>query len=144
MRNQTDILEQTVTTIISMISYVQNHHHCQLQKLFAVYFKFKGVSAKGFDTLHALGLTMSHKWTCNAVERIAKQAMFEARSLISIFLSVLSYNNINTAFRVFSQRIDNQGELGNGTAATVYIKPDAKQLPEDVNQILQEKRGYEE
>lgn len=82
---------------------MQSHHYCHLQKLFAVYFKFKSVSAKGFDTLHALGLTMSHKWTCNAVERISRQAMTEVRAAIKIYPLLLSYDNINIAFCVFSQ-----------------------------------------
>jgi hypothetical protein len=29
------------------------------------------------------------------------------------------------AFHIFSQCLDNQGEFGNGTAATVYFKSDA-------------------
>ena len=53
----------------------------------------------------------------------------------------LSYDNINIPFRVFSQRLDNQGEFGNGTAATVYIKRDAKPLPLSTNRSLQETRA---
>ncbi|KAF8997524.1 hypothetical protein BDQ17DRAFT_1248608 [Cyathus striatus] len=41
---------------------------------------------------------------------------------------MISYDNINIPFCVFSQCIDNQGEFGNGTAATVYVKRDAPHL----------------
>ena len=34
------------------------------------------------------------------------------------FLWYISYDNVNIPFRVFSQRLKNQGEFGNGTAAT--------------------------
>ena len=57
-----------IITIVSMLSYMRSHNRCQLQKLLALYFQFKGVSAKGFDTFHAMGLTMSHKWTAVSVE----------------------------------------------------------------------------
>lgn len=124
-----------------MLMYTRSHFHSRLQKFFAVYFKFRGLSAKGFDTLHALALTMSHKWTCNAVARISKQAMDEMNSLKDKFPWLLSYDNVNIPFRVFSQRLDNQGEFGNGTAATVYIKRSAKQLSPAANRLLQETRA---
>ncbi|KAF6746516.1 hypothetical protein DFP72DRAFT_823129 [Ephemerocybe angulata] len=128
-------------TIISMISYTQSHHHNRLQKLLAVYMKFRGVSAKGFDTLHAMGLTMSHKWTCDAVERISSQCMSEVVAKMKQYPWLISYDNINIPFRVFSQRVDNRGEFGNGTAATVYIKRDAPKLPDGITQLLKETRA---
>ena len=108
--------------IISIVSYTRSHHRGRFQKLFAVYFKFRGLTAKGFDTLHALGLTMSHKWTCNAVGWISKHCMDEVLALLDKYPWLLSYDNVNIPFQVFSQHLDNQGEFGNGTAATVYIK----------------------
>jgi hypothetical protein len=127
--------------IISMLLYTRSHHLGRFQKLLAVYFKFRGLTAKGFDTLHALAITMSHKWTCNAVGRISKEAMNEVVRLIDLYPWLLSYDNINIAFRVFSQRLDNQGEFGNGTAATVYIKRSAVPLPLSANRDLQEARA---
>jgi len=118
-----------------MLSYAQSHHRCRLQKLLAIYLKFKGISAKGFDMLHAMGLTMSHKWTADAVERISAECMAEVRAKIEQYPWLIN-DNINISFRVFSQRLDNQGEFGNGTAATVYIKHDAKMLSENANQNL--------
>lgn len=53
----------------------------------------------------------------------------------------ISYDNVNIPFRVFSQRLENQGEFGNGTAATVYVKPDGKPLSNHANQDLREKRA---
>ncbi|RDB26990.1 hypothetical protein Hypma_005135 [Hypsizygus marmoreus] len=100
---------------LSTLSYARNHHRNRFQKFFAFYFKFRGITAKGFDTLHALGLTMSHKWTCNAIGRMSARAMEE--------------------------RLDNQSQFGSGAAATVYIKRDAKQLSSTANRDFQEKRA---
>ncbi|KAK7006877.1 hypothetical protein R3P38DRAFT_2555106 [Favolaschia claudopus] len=38
-----------VLIVLAMFSYTRTHHRGRLQKLFAVYFKFRGLSAKGFD-----------------------------------------------------------------------------------------------
>jgi hypothetical protein len=111
-----------------------------VQKLFAIYFKFKGLSAKGFDTLHAIGLTMSNKWTGDAVGRISDAAMTELNGLMDRFPWLMSYDNVLLAFKVFSQRVDKKTLLGNGTAATIYIKRSAILLPISANRSLQEYR----
>lgn len=124
-----------------MLSYCQSHHQNCFQKLFTIYLKFKGLSAKAFDTLHALGLVMSHKWTGNAVSQMSKRGMEEVVQLIKKFSWLISHNNVNIPFCVFSQRLDNKGEFGNGTVATVYIKRDATPLTKDINWALQEHRS---
>ncbi|KIM73719.1 hypothetical protein PILCRDRAFT_92920 [Piloderma croceum F 1598] len=99
---------EIVMMVISMLSYPRSHHQNRFQKLFAIYLKFRGLSAKGFDTLHALALTMSHKWTGNAVGRISKRSMEEVVELMQHFPWLISHDNVQILFRVFSQRIDNQ------------------------------------
>ncbi|KAJ7621616.1 hypothetical protein DFH06DRAFT_1233093 [Mycena polygramma] len=133
--------ERLVLAVISILSYSRSHHRNRLQKLFAVYFKFRGLSAKGFDTLHALGLTMSNKWTGLAVGRMSKRAMDTVVKLMDLYPWLLSYDNTQISFRVFSQRLDNQGKFGNGTACTVYIKRRATPLSPTANRDLQVKRA---
>ncbi|TFK58743.1 hypothetical protein BDN72DRAFT_781667 [Pluteus cervinus] len=130
-----------VLVIVALALYSRSHHYNRFQKMFAIYFKFCGLTARGFDVLHALGLTMSHRWACKAVGTMSKSAMDEVTQLIKLFAWLLSYDNINIPFRVFSQRLDNQGEFGNGTAATVYIKRSAKRLPESENESLRKQRA---
>ncbi|KAJ7905795.1 hypothetical protein B0H14DRAFT_3103084 [Mycena olivaceomarginata] len=129
-----------ILIVIAIFEYTRSHHRGRLQKLFAIYFKFKGLSAKGFDTLHAIGLTMSNKWTGDAVERISDAAMGEMKQLMDQFPWLLSYDNALLPFKIFSQRIDKKSLLGNGTAATVYIKRSALALPPMANRSLQEFR----
>ncbi|KAJ7917324.1 hypothetical protein B0H13DRAFT_1608482 [Mycena leptocephala] len=131
---------QTILIVIAIFSYTRTHHRGRLQKLFAIYFKFRGLSAKGFDTLHAIGLTMSNKWTGDAVERISDESMATMRQLMDHFPWLMSYDNALVAFRVFSQRVDKKTLHGNGTAGTVYIKRSAKPLPAEINRMLQEFR----
>ncbi|KAJ7670870.1 hypothetical protein DFH06DRAFT_1370098 [Mycena polygramma] len=131
---------QIILVVIAIFEYTRSHHRGRLQKLFAIYFKFKGLSAKGFDTLHAIGLTMSNKWTGDAVGRISAASMAEMQKLMDRFPWLMSYDNIILAFRVFSQRIDKKSLLGSGTGATVYIKRSAVALPSTSNRALQECR----
>lgn len=127
--------------IVAIISYCRSHHRNRFQKLLAIYLKFKGVSAKGFDTLHGMGLTMSHKWTCDVVERISESCIKTVKKMINEIPSTLSYDNMQVSFRVFSQRLDNQNEFGNGTAATIYFHSNAHALPKDANQQLRKQRA---
>ena len=86
-----------------MLLYTRSHHQNRFQKLFAIYFKFRGLSAKGFDTLHALGLIMSHKWACDSVSWISQRAIMEAHILKDRHLWLLSYDNVISLF-VFSPK----------------------------------------
>ncbi|KAJ7260768.1 hypothetical protein C8J57DRAFT_1072247 [Mycena rebaudengoi] len=130
-----------ILTIIAIFSYTRSHHRGRLQKLFAIYFKFKGLTAKGFDTLHAIGLTMSSRWTSGAVDRISAAAMNDMRQMMEKFPWLMSYDNALISFRTFSPRVDKNTLLGSGTAGTVYIKRGATALPPTANRALQELRA---
>ncbi|KAL4075287.1 hypothetical protein V8B97DRAFT_2022281 [Scleroderma yunnanense] len=78
--------------------------------------KFCGLSAKAFDTLHALAVTMSHRWAADHVARISWSAMQEVT--------------------VFSQQLDNKDSFSNGVAATVYIKQQATAPAPEVSKLL--------
>lgn len=84
---------------------------------------------------------MSHKWACDQVESMSKEAREEVIKLMEEFPWIISYDNVNIPFKVFSQRIDNQSQLGHGTAATVYIHRDAEMLSESMNELLKNKRA---
>src|ERR1700689_1575380 len=67
--------------------------------------------------------------------------MEEVVELIQHFPWLISHDNVQIPFRVFSQRLDNQGEFGNGTAATVYIKRNATPLSESAKHDLKKCRA---
>ncbi|KAK7002145.1 hypothetical protein R3P38DRAFT_3609227 [Favolaschia claudopus] len=128
------------------------HHHLsahvrnnwsnnRLQKTFSIYFKFKGLTAKGFDVLHALGLVMSHSWISKAIRRMSRMTLDELRELVQKYPWVLTYDNVVILFKIFSQRLENLQKLTSGTAATAYLKPGATPLPASANQDLKEQRA---
>ncbi|KXN83941.1 hypothetical protein AN958_00792 [Leucoagaricus sp. SymC.cos] len=132
---------QTTVLLTCMVSYSRSHNRNRLAKLLAIALKFKGISAKGFDILHAMKLTMSHKWVANSVKRISESCMAEVKQKLRSHPWMISYDNINIPLRVFSQRLNNPGELGSGTAATVYIKPNLPQPSTEAIQYLRMTRA---
>ncbi|KAK6997272.1 hypothetical protein R3P38DRAFT_3286772 [Favolaschia claudopus] len=130
----------TVTTI-SQLMYQNNWSNNRLQKTFSIYFKFKGLTAKGFDVLHALGLVMSHSWISKAIRRMSRMTLDELRELVQKYPWVLTYDNVVILFKIFSQRLENLQKLTSGTAATAYLKPGATPLPASATQDLKEQRA---
>ncbi|KAL1681647.1 hypothetical protein EV122DRAFT_205192 [Schizophyllum commune] len=134
--------DKVVFTILSMLCYTRNKNCGRFQKAMSIYIKFKGLSAKAFDTLHACGLAMSHKWTGNAVDRISKRALDEVASLMDKNRAwLISHDNLQLPFRVYSQRLENSTQFGNGTAATVYFKRNSLPLGPQANAELKAGRA---
>ncbi|KAH9965404.1 hypothetical protein BC827DRAFT_1126544 [Russula dissimulans] len=63
-----------VLMMIAMARFSHSHHMCKIQKLMTIYFKSCGLTTKAFDTLHALGITMSQKWSYDGIEALSKHA----------------------------------------------------------------------
>ncbi|KAF4618782.1 hypothetical protein D9613_009771 [Agrocybe pediades] len=64
---------------IAQMQYSRSRHQNKFQKVWSMYFKACGLSARAFDAVHALGLTMSHKWAANAYGILSDRAMKEAQ-----------------------------------------------------------------
>jgi hypothetical protein len=84
---------------------------------------------------------MSHQWSVRALKTISVNEMETARQWVHQFPFVLTHDNINLPFRVFTQRIENQSHFDSGTAATVFFQPDAPLEPPLCNRTLQEYRA---
>lgn len=126
--------------MISQCHYTRSYRRGRLAKAWAIYLKACGMSARAFDAIHSLGLTMSHKWTAEAFRTLSKSAMDEVRQLIRSRPFFLSYDNVNIPLRVFSQRLHNQSHFQSGCAGTVWILPSEASLASSMNASLQEAR----
>ncbi|KAH9852593.1 hypothetical protein C2E23DRAFT_868457 [Lenzites betulinus] len=129
-----------VLTIISMLSYSRSHESCLLTIIWSIYLKACGLSARSFDALHSLGLTMSHKWAAEAFAKISKQESATTQKLIQDRSYFGSHDNLNFPKRVFSQRIHNMNHFISASAATIYILPKAAFLPPDIARKTKEQR----
>jgi hypothetical protein len=107
--------------MILMAAMSRSHHRCKLAKLLTVYFRSCGLSAKAFDTLHALGITMSQKWVYRGINALAQQQQVQLLEDIKKYPWFGIYDNVNIPFRAFQQRIGNQNHFDSGTAATILV-----------------------
>jgi hypothetical protein len=89
--------------MISMASFSRSHHHCKLAKLLTVYFKSCGLATKAFDTLHALGITMSQKWAYRAIKLLSEQIHVTLLDDIQHYPWFSCHDNINLPFKVYEQ-----------------------------------------
>ena len=78
---------------------------------------------KAFDTLSALGVTLTQKWALTAVEKVTKSKMDDLANRVKMTNFNTTYDNINRMFRVSYQRTGHNSHLDSGTAATVFIPP---------------------
>ena len=125
--------------VISMLAYTHHQTHNLMQKLFAIYFKFHGLSAQALDTLHDLGLVMPMKWTTNCVSELAGDSKQEMLSFLNNRFWIMSHDNVNIAFKVYPQRVNKQTHFDSGTAATVFMKPNVGLIPEELAENLCER-----
>ncbi|KAH7905726.1 hypothetical protein BJ138DRAFT_1138187 [Hygrophoropsis aurantiaca] len=120
--------------LISQLQYTRSNRRSRITKLWVVYLKACGLSARAFDALHALGIVMSHKWAANVYGQLSHRAMDEVRLEVRKSPWIISHNNVNIPMRVFSQRLNNQSHFTSGCAATVWVLPREALLPSTANQ----------
>ncbi|KAK7018290.1 hypothetical protein R3P38DRAFT_2715514 [Favolaschia claudopus] len=140
-RNKHKNPDMTVLHLISQMQYSRSNRRGRIAKLWSIYLKACGLSARAFDALHALGILMSHKWTAEALETLSDRAMDLVQQLIHLFPFAISHDNMNVPLRVFSQRLHNQSHFISGCAYTVWILPRHAALPADTSQMLQSFRA---
>ncbi|KAF8878326.1 hypothetical protein BD779DRAFT_1447822 [Infundibulicybe gibba] len=130
-----------VLSMISQCQYTRSHRRGRIAKLWAIYLKACGTSARAFDAIHTLGLTMSHKWTSNAYRTLSKHAMDALRQRIHEAPYIISHDNVNIPLRVFSQREHHQSHFMSGCAGTIWVLPGIAPLSSGSNRLLQEHRA---
>ncbi|KAI0629150.1 hypothetical protein C8Q77DRAFT_1236530 [Trametes polyzona] len=126
--------------LFSQLQYMRSRNATAWIKPLTVFLKAKGTSAKSLDLLHALGITMSHSWSVRAYTGLSEKSMEELQSVIHHLAWWLAYDNVNFAFRVFSQRLKNQSHFDSGTSGSVFVKPNAPPPPPLSSAALQEQR----
>jgi hypothetical protein len=107
-----------------MAAYSRSQCSCMLQKLNTIYFKSCGLAAKGFDTLHVLGITMCQKTAYRCIEAISKSSHMSLNADISRYPWFGCHDNVNLGFQVYEQRLSNHDHFDSGTAATIIVIKD--------------------
>ena len=118
---------------MAQCQYSHSKNRSRLQKLWAVYLKACGISARAFDAIHSIGVSMSHRWVLDTYAIISADAMNKVCDVVQTSPWHISHDNVNLPMRVFSQRLHNQSHFVSGTAGTVWQLPDHAALPATAN-----------
>jgi hypothetical protein len=94
-----------------------------MHRSISLYLKACGTAVKAFDTMSALGITLTQKWTLTAVEKVAKNKMDDLANRVKNTGFHATHDNINRMFRVSHQRTGHNTHFDSGTAATIFIPP---------------------
>ena len=108
----------------AMAAFSRSHHFCKVQKLLTIYFKSCGLAAKALDTLHTLCISMSQKWSYNGIEALSERAHKAMAEDMAKHPWIGIHDNVNIAFKVYEQRLQNQSHFDSGTAGTIVIIKD--------------------
>ena len=128
-----------VLMMVSIAALSRSHNHSKLAKLLTIYFKSCGMSTKAFDTLHALGITMSQKWVYSAIDQLSQTVRTAMMEDMKKFPWFGSHDNLNLPFKVYDQRINNQSHFDSGTAATLFIIKDPHAIRPSMQELQQQR-----
>lgn len=117
----THFIDKAMLTLISMAPMSHSHHWCKLAKLLTIYFRSCSLSAKAFNTLHALGITISQKWVYMGINALTQQQQVQLIEDIKKYLWFGIHNNINIPFRAFQQWLKNKNHFDSRTAVIISV-----------------------
>ncbi|KIK81786.1 hypothetical protein PAXRUDRAFT_806776 [Paxillus rubicundulus Ve08.2h10] len=103
LRNKEKIPDLVILAIICQVLYSRSHHNNYFTKMITLFLCSQGAPAKNIDLLHAFGLTISHQWSVRALRTIPENEMATVRDMVQHLPFVVTHNNINIPFCVFSQ-----------------------------------------
>ena len=106
---------------IAILAYSRNQNYNLIQRMLAIYFRFNGLTACAFDSLHYLGVVMSMKWTTNIVEKIGTKARESLLALRDNNVWFLCHNNLNIPFHVYLQQVEQHTHFDSGAAGTCFV-----------------------
>lgn len=135
-----NVLIQIILSVICQIEKSHSNQNSRFAKLITTFLRSQGTPAKSIDLLQAFGLTMSHQWSNRALNQISANEMQTMQQMVQTLPFVVTHDNINIPFRVFTQRLDSQSHFDSGTASTVFFQPNAPPEPPLSNRMLQEYR----
>jgi hypothetical protein len=131
---------QLVFYFICAAFYFRSPGHGKFIKLMTVFFRACGLPAKVFDALHGLGVAFSQNWVLNTTEVISNESYISMIHDVAHHACFGSSDNINIAYKVGEQRLDNQDHFESGSAATIYILKHIDQLPPELAEVRRQQK----
>ena len=86
---------QRVSCIICQVAFSRNQRANRVHRPISLYLKACGTAVKAFDTMSALGVTLSQKWALTAIETVAKNKMDDLANRVKSTNFHATHDNIN-------------------------------------------------
>ncbi|KAG8944356.1 hypothetical protein FRC04_002015 [Tulasnella sp. 424] len=110
-----------LVVVLGQLSYSRSTHNNWMQQVLSVFLEGIGVPTRAFELMHQIGLTLSLKWSQNAVGTLSQDNLTRMAQDLLDHAFFMSGDNVNIRERVFSQRLHNRNRFDSGTAVTLFI-----------------------
>ncbi|KAF7341771.1 hypothetical protein MSAN_02031500 [Mycena sanguinolenta] len=107
------------TTVCAMISILRSQKANNFQAVIALFLLGSGASKRETEVFAHAGISLSYKSVMNYLDTLSQEGVLQFRAVWRECMCSLVWDNLNIAFRVESQRLDNKNHFDNGTTATL-------------------------
>jgi hypothetical protein len=114
--------------------------HGRFIKLMTFYARSCRLAAKAYDTFNSFGLLFSQNWVLKQVAVVAENSMVAMRKDIEHHPFFFTSDNINIAYSVQEQTLQNKDKFASGVATTLYVIKAPRFFKPD-NTTFREKRA---
>ncbi|KAF7373970.1 hypothetical protein MSAN_00609500 [Mycena sanguinolenta] len=107
------------TTVCTMMSILRSQKANNFQAVIALFLLGSGASKREIEVFAHAGISLSYKSVMNYLDTLSQEGILQFRAVWRECTCSLVWDNLNIAFRVESQRLDNKNHFDNGTTATL-------------------------
>ncbi|KAF9011535.1 hypothetical protein BDZ89DRAFT_1119149 [Hymenopellis radicata] len=106
-------------TICAMISILRSQRSNNFQTVIGLFLLGSGAAKRQIEVLSHAGLSTSYSAILEHVKTLSQEGILHFRQVVRDCMCSIVWDNLNIAFRVESQRLDNTNRFDNGTTATL-------------------------
>ncbi|KAJ6484129.1 hypothetical protein C8R45DRAFT_1099276 [Mycena sanguinolenta] len=107
------------TTVCTMMSILRSQKANNFQAVIDLFLFGFGASKREIEVFAHVGISLSYKSVMNYLDTLSQEGVLQFRAVWRECMCSLVWDNLNIAFRVESQRLDNKNHFNNGTTATL-------------------------
>jgi hypothetical protein len=119
--------------------YFRSPAHAKPVKLITLFLRTQHLSAKAFDLIHELRLSLCQKWVLRQMTSLSEQSEVRLLRDVDENKFIANLDNVKIATRVQSQRLDNQDQFDSGCLVTIYIVKQPDVVPPSMLELYQQR-----
>ncbi len=101
-----------------MIAVLRSQRSNNFQTVIGLFLLGSGAAKRQIEVLSHAGLSTSYNSIMDHIKILSKEGIIRFRDVVKSCMCSIVWDNLNIAFRVESQRLDNANHFDNGTTAT--------------------------